>query len=182
MRKLRHSKFSVSFSPVDIVLMVLFLVLLVHAGITLFSEQAASQERTDIDIVLRTSAAAIFGYFLSAQTTAKPTSSATGSSATVISSTVTTTDAPQNAIGFQTSETGAQLVSGNAQSSSGEPDCRNTRILFLSAVGGICLIFLLLLRHCETVPESAAATISQFRDFIAASIGFLISCGKNRST
>lgn len=182
MRKLRRSKFSVSFTSVDIVLMVLFLVLLVHAGITLFSEQTASQERTAIDIVLRTSAAAIFGYFLSAQTTAKPTSSATASAAISISSTVQPTNAPQNAIGFQTSEPGAQLVPGNAQSTTSEPDCRNTRILFLSAVGGICLIFLLLLRHCETVPESAAATISQFRDFIAASIGFLISCGKKQST
>ena len=89
-------------------------------------------------------------------------------------------DAPQNAIGFQTSDAGETLTPGSAQTTSGEPNYRISRILFLSAVGGVCLIFLLILRNCDAVPESAAETIPQFRDFIAASIGFLISCGKSR--
>ena len=66
MNKLRRTKFFASVYPVDIVLMLFLLVLLIHAGVSLFSEQGVSQERTTIDIIVRTSAAAIFGYFLSA--------------------------------------------------------------------------------------------------------------------
>ena len=171
MNKLRRTKFFASVYPVDIVLMLFLMVLLIHAGVSLFSEQGVSQERTTIDIIVRTSAAAIFGYFLSAPATSASSGTAvTGGKA----------DAPQNAIGFQTSDAGETLTPGNALATSGEPNYRISRILFLSAVGGVCLIFLLILRNCDSVPESAAATISQFRDFIAASIGFLISCGKSR--
>lgn len=181
MNKLRRTKFFASVYPVDIVLMLFLLVLLIHAGVSLFSEQGVSQERTTIDIIVRTSAAAIFGYFLSAPATSKSTDSpSVGGTVGTLSPAVTVANTLQNAIGFQTNGTGESLTPGNAQATAGEPNYRISRILFLSAVGGVCLIFLLILRNCDTVPESAAATISQFRDFIAASIGFLISCGKSR--
>ena len=181
MNKLRRTKFFASVYPVDIVLMLFLLMLLIHAGVSLFSEQGVSQERTTIDIIARTSAAAIFGYFLSAPaaSTSSGTTAIGGKAVTLVSS-EKTADTPQNAIGFQTGDAGETLTPGSVQTTSGEPNYRISRILFLSAVGGVCLIFLLILRNCDTVPESAAATISQFRDFIAASIGFLISCGKSR--
>lgn len=182
MNKLRRTKFFASVCPVDIVLMLFLLVLLIHAGVSLFSEQGVSQERTTIDIIVRTSAAAIFGYFLSAPATSASSGTAvTGGKAVTLSASEKAADAPQNAIGFQTGDAGETLTPGSAQTTSGEPNYRISRILFLSAVGGVCLIFLLILRNCDAVPESAAATISQFRDFIAASIGFLISCGKSRA-
>lgn len=181
MNKLRRTKFFASVCPVDIVLMLFLLVLLIHAGVSLFSEQGVSQERTTIDIIVRTSAAAIFGYFLSAPAASASSGTAvTGGKAVTLVSSEKAADAPQNAIGFQTGDAGETLTPGNALATSGEPNYRISRILFLSAVGGVCLIFLLILRNCDTVPESAAATISQFRDFIAASIGFLISYGKSR--
>ena len=64
MNKLRRTKFFASVYPVVIVLMLFLLVLLIHAGVSLFSEQGVSQERTTIAIIVRTSAAATFDYFL----------------------------------------------------------------------------------------------------------------------
>ena len=181
MNKLRRTKFFASVCPVDIVLMLFLLVLLIHAGVSLFSEQDVSQERTTIDIIVRTSAAAIFGYFLSAPAASASSGTAvTGGKAVTLSASEKAADAPQNAIGFQTGDTGETLTPGSAQTTSGEPNYRISRILFLSAVGGVCVFVRLFLRNCVTGPGSAAAPLSQFGGFIAASIGFLISCGKSR--
>ena len=105
MNKLRRTKFFASVYPVDIVLMLFLLVLLIHAGVSLFSEQGVSQERTTIDIIVRTSAAAIFGYFLSAPAaSASSGTTTTGGKAVMLSASEKAADAPQNAIGFQTGD------------------------------------------------------------------------------
>ena len=115
MNKLRRTKFFASVYPVDIVLMLFLLVLLIHAGVSLFSEQGVSQERTTIDIIVRTSAAAIFGYFLSAPAaSASSGTTATGGKAVTLVSSEKAADAPQNAIGFQTSDAGETLTPGSA--------------------------------------------------------------------
>jgi hypothetical protein len=52
--------------PVDKGLLVFMLVLLIQSAYSIFCPAGAGQAAEDIDIIVRTSAAAIFGYFLSA--------------------------------------------------------------------------------------------------------------------
>lgn len=51
---------------VDKILCIFMLILLIQSAYTIFTSNAASAQINNIDIVIRTSAAAIFGYFLSA--------------------------------------------------------------------------------------------------------------------
>lgn len=52
--------------PVDKSLLLFMLILLLQSAVNLFLPASGSSITGDIDIVVRTSAAAIFGYFLSA--------------------------------------------------------------------------------------------------------------------
>ena len=51
--------------------------------------------------------------------------------------------------------------------------------MIVAGIGGISLILLFAVRnYLDTNPE-ITATVSQFRDFVSACVGFLVSCGKS---
>lgn len=176
---------------VDRCLLILMTVLMIQSIYTLFSPGGGNQLFGNIDIVIRTSTAAIFGYFLSANFAAPDESplltvSTLSESQANASETVTTKSAfPKNQIGF--SADSGSVVSGNIQSqeelSSNDPrrSCK-LQILVTAGIGLFCLGSLILLRDISpntgslTESGSLTATVTQFRDFVSGCVGFLIGC------
>lgn len=121
-------------------LLVLMVILLIQSGHNLFANESISQNTSSIDTIVRTSSAAIFGYFISANFVRRNTQ-----------------------------------VSDKAQPAT----CNKIQVTIISFIGCISLVMLLILRNRMEITPHTTATVSQLRDFISASVGFLVSCGKN---
>ena len=159
---------------VDRCLLLIMAVLMLQSLYTLFFPGWDSQLSGSIDVVVRTSAAAVFGYFLSANFAARDAEAAISSSA-----------GPVNQIGFVS---GTQADTGEIQLQSDpvlpqQPGCRCApQILVAACIGLFCLVTLILLRNMGVDDEALAksssltATVSQFRDFVSGCVGFLIGC------
>lgn len=171
--------------PVDKSLLFFMLVLLLQSAANLFFPGDASQFTRDIDVIVRTSAAAIFGYFLSA-------------------SFVRSTSVSGQAPGIQTPhilDAGAEPLSSGVKSRIGfaseesPPEAGGTaehlpftddsgasclQVTIAASIGLFCLIVLLVLRNLaqwgliSAESDTAAAAVTQFRDFISGCVGFLI--------
>ncbi len=135
---------------VDRFLIIIMAILLIQSVYTLFVHETVSQEENCIDIIVRTSAAAIFGYFLSGNFTKQRSSLQNNTMA--VSETFRENDTPAR--------------------------CNKLQITVISVIGIVSLICLLLLRNFSQMTPQTASTVSQLRDFISASVGFLVSCGK----
>lgn len=157
---------------VDRFLILFMLILFFYMAIHLFTGANSSPDSNSIDIIIRTSAAAIFGYFISNNfATSAPSSE--------------TQNAPQNPPDSENSSLLSAAENSNFSSPENTADsskhCNKIQICMVSVVGIFSLSILLLAKHYEITPE-LAAMISQLRDFISASIGFLISCKKNTAS
>lgn len=86
----------------------------------------------------------------------------------------------QNKIGFSESKT--ELISGQIKDLSPKQTNDNSlQIIIVSFIGLFSLILLIILRNIDPwnngsmpLTDSALSTVSQLRDFISSSIGFLI--------
>ena len=176
---------------VDRCLLILMAVLLAQSTYTLFFPGGEGQLSGSIDIVIRTSAASIFGYFLSANFAARDQqepnapSSSQEVPAALLEPTPGSAAAPKSQIGFASdptsTQTGGIQTQGNS-SSAGPSRCCRFQVLVAACMGLFCLGVLILIRNTglsDTAPEgssSLTATVSQFRDFISGCVGFLIGC------
>lgn len=172
---------------VDKCLLVFMAVLLLQLAYSLISSPGAFSESIQIDVIIRTSAAAIFGYFLSAnfirqpepdepEGVKTPRQSAFESEETALS------DTPQVRIGFaapsasQTHQTDDMQAAANNSSPPADMAC--LQILTAAGIGLFCLIVLIFVRNFapwdDTVNPSVTATIAQLRDFVSGSVGFLL--------
>ncbi|MDR3766354.1 MAG: hypothetical protein Q3Y08_04870, partial [Butyricicoccus sp.] len=148
----------------------------------------SGQTASDIDVLVRTSAAAIFGYFLSANFSSASAQTPITTSSHILSTADNATDhaTVKNTIGFGEHT----LESGSAQSTAGgnTPTTCNVQIAVATGIGLFCLLALIVLRNVSqwypALDESAtiAATIVQFRDFVSGCVGFLIGCRTSRPT
>ena len=182
---------------IDKILLILMLLLLLQSTSTLFSTKQVGNEVNAIDIVIRTSAAAIFGYFLSANFTAYNTqqSSYAKSSTSAVSDIKTennnNTDintALKNEIGFQanaenqynqTAITNDSIKQNfSLEDNNTTVGCNKIQVITVSVIGIFSLLLLIFIRNFTDLEAQATATISQLRDFISACVGFLIACGK----
>lgn len=143
---------------VDWVLMLFMAVLLFCMAFHLFDGASVSQDSSTIDIIVRTSASAIFGYFISGNFLK------TGSSVSVQNS-----DSAPKAEEKPIENPSTSFVC-----------CSQIQVIVVSIIGMISLILLLVARNFADMTPEFAATVSQFRDFVAACVGFLVSCGKKR--
>lgn len=159
---------------VDKCLLIIFLVLMLQSAYSLFAHSPSNSEIEHVDVIVRTSAASIFGYLLSAnfilQSRRKWTKE-DGSNSTISSQSIET-DTDDN-----TPNTGSD-----------EPDPVSTeriQIIVAATIGLFCLITLIVLRNTwgTAMAESsgATATIAQLRDFVSGCVGFLIGCPSGRS-
>lgn len=148
----------------DRCLFFLFLLLLAQSGMVLLLPLPASDG--EIDAIVRTATASIFGYLLGGGMTAGQTPQA---SPPALSPALTAEPAAARAM------PPADPVPPPAG------ECSRFRVLTVAGVGIFCLVTLLLLRDWPgALPpvrsESAEAVVVQFRDFISASLGFLTGC------
>ena len=161
---------------VDWFLLLFMAVLLGHTVFIAFFG-APPEETSAVDVIVRTSAAAIFGCFLSRNSlqtspaaAAPPPPSLGGGGAAGLT----------GRIGFSLSDSPQEpLAAGAASSSAGDGSCRRFQVCAVSCIGLFSLILLLLMRDGIAGNASMTAAASQLRDFVSASVGFLVSCGKN---
>ena len=147
-------------SLIDKILMAYMGILLVYIAIHLIWG-ATLQESTSVDTIIRTSASAIFGYFISNNF--------------IRSNSDTESKSKMN---IQAQSDLIQQEKNTAVNTS--VCCSRLQIIVVSAIGFIALVLLLISRnYTQTTPEFSA-TVSQLRDFLSASIGFLVSCGKSK--
>ena len=147
-------------SLIDKILMAYMGILLVYIAIHLIWG-ATLQESTSVDTIIRTSASAIFGYFISNNF--------------IRSNSDTESKSKMN---IQAQSDLIQQEKNTAVNTS--VCCSRLQIIVVSAIGFIALVLLLISRnYTQTTPEFSAI-VSQLRDFLSASIGFLVSCGKSK--
>ena len=176
---------------VDRCLLLIMAVLMLQSLYTLFFPGWDSQLSGSIDVVVRTSAAAVFGYFLSANFAARDEESPQVPPASPVhriepaEAAISSSAGPVNQIGFVS---GTQADTGEIQLQSDpvlpqQPGCRCApQILVAACIGLFCLVTLILLRNMGVDDEALAksssltATVSQFRDFVSGCVGFLIGC------
>ena len=182
---------------VDRFLMLFMLILLSYTIFNLFTGRYSSGETNTIDVIVRTSVAAIFGYFISSNFIKSDSSVDSGfadGTGTDIASSPSGTDfytpaqsynPVQNQIGFQVPasptvrEVGKISLSSDASSTS--KGCNKIQVVIVAIIGLICLSTLFVTRYFQVVTPELTAVISQLRDLVSACIGFLVSCGKSSS-
>lgn len=176
--------------PVDKSLLLFMLILLLQSAVNLFLPASDSSITGDIDIVVRTSAAAIFGYFLSAnfighdEASGQATQSAQAHILKAGNGPVQDS-APRAQIGFSTAETAPDSAAPPVQMPQQSIRCLQVRAA--TFIGLFCLIALLILRNLTQLgivspaSDSVTGTIVQFRDFISGCVGFLIGCPTNQT-
>lgn len=186
--------------PVDKGLLLFMAVLLAQSAYSIFCPGGAGQAAEDIDIIVRTSAAAIFGYFLSANfirhtasggqtpAAAPPRKMETGGGSST---------APTAQIGFSNGGTepedpvpaggtGSVPAETEPGDEAGAANC--LQVVVAAGIGLFCLVTLLVLRNLShwglaaAESDSAAAAVVQFRDFISGCVGFLIGCPTHSDT
>lgn len=170
---------------VDTSLLILMLILMAQSAFNLFVNEAVSQDSNAIDAVVRTSAAAIFGYFLSSNFVKKkdeaPNQTSSQGGIYLPRETVAE-QTPKNQIGFAITSEPSPPEIGTVQTE--EPQApapvvySKHQVIIVSGIAIISLVTLLIFRNFTTMTIEAIATISQLRDFISASVGFLVGCGR----
>lgn len=154
MNKRRMERLLYKVCIVDRFLLVFLFFLFLYMIIDIFFGADASHERNTIDIIVRTSMAAIFGYFISSNFTEK-----------------------SDTLSAQSTDSGDTFSEGNAPTR----HCSRIQVTIVASIGIFSMIILFITRFYQDLTPELSATISQLRDFVSACIGFLISCGKNIS-
>ncbi|CZR97858.1 MULTISPECIES: hypothetical protein [unclassified Clostridioides] len=174
---------------IDRCLIIVMAILMFQSIYTLFVNEVNSQDTTTIDVVVRTTSAAIFGYFLSANFIKRPSRKYIN---TDVSSNLFIDDNSsnkgqessqnnvmnvKNTIGF-TSETDnyENKVSVNKIEGIEEGETSELQIIIATVICVIALIVLFIVRNFATIAPASLGTISQMRDFVSGCVGFLLGC------
>ena len=170
----------------DGVLVLFMLILLSYMAVHLFIGAESVSQNNTIDVVIRTSAAGIFGYFLSRNFGRRSEDETAKKTDGVYRNTISGGSTGQ--IGFRIrSEIGtagdeqitdhfAAMQAGKISESMLRSERRDgIQIIVISAVGLGSLIILLFAKQFYSASGEYTAIVSQFRDFFSASVGFLIS-------
>ncbi|MGN8968320.1 hypothetical protein [Intestinimonas sp. HCP28S3_D6] len=174
--------------PVDKSLLLFMALLLLQSAYTIFFPSEADPAVSDIDVIIRTSSAAIFGYFLSAnfvnRSSVQTETVSAPSPLTITAQAEAETGVPKNQIGFTAGD--ATMESGGTQSVPSPslpawlPDTSCLQVATATVIGLFCLLVLLILRNMGAAggqllaSDSVSATVVQFRDFVSGCVGFLI--------
>ena len=169
--------------PMDRGLLLFLAVLLSQSAYSLFVPGGESQFTGDIDIIVRTSSAAIFGYLLSGNFIDRVPA---GCSCKAVSKTDLTapTEGPvgrlRGQIGFTDGETTPAAGSAQGTGSAAPPAACCLQIVTATAIGLFCLGVLIALRNLAPADDprlpspAVIAIVAQFRDFVSGCVGFLI--------
>ena len=162
---------------VDRLLLIFMVILLAQSARSLFFYECASQNSGAMDTAIRTTAASIFGYFISAGFRgAKQEGASTQAGSDLAAGQNRTTN-----LNTQTGLSENEEMSSEAQSNtnigqSGESTDQRLRqqMLIVGMIGISSLLILVI--ACDSTQDTtgAAAALSQLRDFVSGSVGFLI--------
>ena len=157
-RHMRHSLRHMRLSDRCLCLFLLFLLL--QSAWLIFLPPDLTKEFDAMDAMIRSSAATIFGYFISNAFGSMPEKS-------------------ENEIPLESREKiPAESPSEEAPLPSGT-NCRiRQQILIVAGVGFFSLVILTFVRMCTSPSQDAIASLSQFQDFLVGSIGFLVGHAK----
>ncbi|MGI5957835.1 MAG: hypothetical protein ACOX60_00265 [Massiliimalia sp.] len=169
---------------VDRCLLLIMIILMGYIAVSFFFQNSVSQDISTIDIIVRTSAAAIFGYFVSGNFMNPPSSENNFSPS--LPATINPDEARDQTqlkqIGFSLSSEPVSLADPPVSSSSSSclSHLRKVQITVVTVIGIFSLLFLFFAANLHQLSSGMSATLSQLRDFVSACVGFLISCGKDR--
>lgn len=181
--------------PVDRSLVIFMAVLLLQSAYSLFAPQEAGNAAGDIDIIIRTSSAAIFGYFLSANFiqhmtgTEEPVQQTANRIAPVEGEPLMASSQPEQAA-LSASDSSQEGAEGETEEEASQelPAANCLQVVVAAGIGLFCLAILLVLRNTTlgdaalaAQPERVTATVAQFRDFVSGCVGFLIGSPTHRS-
>ena len=158
--------------------MLLMAVLLGQSAYSLFAPGSSTPLTDEIDIIVRTSAAAIFGYFLSASFASCAAQNSAAPSAPALH-TLKSTDSGgvSGRIGFA-SDTPEPSAGGTDINPRSAPIPGCIQPIVAAALGLFCLATLVVLRNTmgdgRVLSDSVTATVVQFRDFVSGCVGYLI--------
>lgn len=159
---------------VDQFLLVFLVLFLAQIGYGLFTDDALSPQTTSIDIVIRTFASAVFGYFLSESVSTPSAPTLQIYSPKQISIPAEDTSI-KNRMGFSESPTTEETGYVSTIATKPARSFRQTfQICIVAGVGIISLLILLILRNTMSVTDSMIAPLTQLRDVVSSSIGFLV--------
>lgn len=163
----------------DLLLLAFMAVLLIQSGHNLFVHEMGKGESTALDVVIRTTAAAIFGYFISA---------GAGSASE------NTFAVSQTKIGFvlpQEEQPSVRMEAGEAPTGTQEAvpvpsvgkevRTHGFKLVTVGMIGLASLGLLIMARNRGQSSPEAMAALSQLRDFVSGSVGFLIAHGGRMS-
>lgn len=169
-------------SLADKLLLAFMIVLLAQSGHNLFVNELGQGTSTELDVVIRTTSAAVFGYFISAGVQARGESTSTASRTKIgfavpeeepLSARMEETEAP--ALSEALTVPSLEETTETGQSNPG------AKIVIVGMIGLASLGLLILARNCGQSSPEAMAALSQLRDFVSGSVGFLIAHGGRTS-
>lgn len=177
---------------IDRCLIIVMAILMLESIYTLFVNEVNSQDTTTIDVVVRTTSAAIFGYFLSANfisgTSRKVINTDAYSNVFIDDNSSNKGNVPsqnnimnvKNTIGFELESDSyknndKRVIVNNGEEIE-ERETSELQIVIATVICVIALIVLFIVRNF-TIPATASiGTISQMRDFVSGCVGFLLGC------
>lgn len=165
----------------DKLLLAFMIVLLVQSGHNLFVNELGQGTSTELDVVIRTTAAAVFGYFISAGVQER------GESSAAVSRTKIGFAVPEEELSARMKESEAPAVSEQLPlppaEEEAEPEASglSAKIVIVGMIGLVSLGLLIMARNCGQSSPEAMAALSQLRDFVSGSVGFLIAHGGRTS-
>lgn len=182
---------------IDKCLIIFMIILMAESIYNLFSNEANSHNANDIDIIIRTTSAAIFGYFLSGNFIRKSKNTLKNSfkgTEILDKNSISSNDEKpitllkeditnqKDLIKFTYDQ--AHTFADNDENtieeyendSKTESNASNQQIIIATIIGLTALIVLIIARNYLTLTETSLVTISQMRDFVSGCVGFLLGC------
>lgn len=181
--------------------MLFMLVLLLQSSFAMFNEHADPPEMRNFDIIMRTSSASIFGYFLSAnfgqergeeeplaQTSPQrqtkpvlpPDPLESALPAKPDGAAVSPLDPAEDVLPVGENKPPAleEVPPEKPVQYYVDPRSRHLQIVIATGIGLFSLLILLQMRYFGTMTQNSVASISQFRDFVSGCVGFLIGSAR----
>lgn len=160
---------------VDKCLIIFMMIIMAQIAFSLFANEVREQEAHLIDVVIRTAAAGIFGYFLSANFIRENDKRENDENGIPINHMVggegefiTDSEAYQDTLLGICTPAPAKKHTQNEQ-----------QIIIATAIGVMSFIILIMARNFVELTPASIGTISQLRDFFSGSVGFLLGTPSN---
>ncbi len=167
---------------VDKCLILIMLILFIQICINLFCNEIFSNNTDPVDIVVRSTAAAIFGYFISVnfiknESDIKEELKSETKELKTDTSKITKDTSPNiynnKQIGFL-STSSDEMKSGKIDINNSNYSSNSLQIIIVTLFSVISLIVILIARNYTSITSESTASISQLRDFVCGGVGFLL--------